>query len=177
MPQKWGSVEDGVLPAWVAEMDIAPPEPVVTALRNAVDAGTFGYPGMALGVGLAVAYAGFASRHFGQDRGVVAIPVVDVTAGVRLALDVLSGPGPLVLPVPAYPPHHDVARITGRATSSCRSSPTRRRRRSTSIGSIACCVTELERCCSRSPTTRGGACAHEPSSRACATSSLVTARE
>jgi cystathionine beta-lyase len=114
LPQKWGSVEEGVLPAWVAEMDFAPPEPVVSALRNAVDAATFGYPGMALGVDLAVAYAGFASRHYAQDRGLVAIPVVDVTAGVRVALDVLSDPGPLVLPMPAYPPHQEVAAITGR---------------------------------------------------------------
>jgi cystathionine beta-lyase len=115
LPQKWGAVEQGVVPAWVAEMDIAPPEPVVSALRSAVDAGTFGYPSMALGIDLAVAYAGFASRHYGQDGGLVTIPVVDVTGGLRVALDVLSDPGPLVLPMPAYPPHHDVARITGRA--------------------------------------------------------------
>jgi cystathionine beta-lyase len=40
--------------------------------------------------------------------------VVDVTAGVRLLLDVLSGPGPLVMPVPAYSPQLAIAEITGR---------------------------------------------------------------
>jgi cystathionine beta-lyase len=69
---------------------------------------------MALGLELAVAYAGFATRHYAQASRLVTIPVVDVTAGLRVALDVLSDPGPLVLPVPAYPPHHDVARITDR---------------------------------------------------------------
>ena len=42
------------------------------------------------------------------------IPVVDVTAGVRLALDVLSEPGPMVMPVPAYAPQLAIAGITGR---------------------------------------------------------------
>jgi cystathionine beta-lyase len=42
------------------------------------------------------------------------LPVVDVTAGVRLALDVLSDPGPLVLPVPAYSPHLGIAEVSGR---------------------------------------------------------------
>jgi cystathionine beta-lyase len=42
------------------------------------------------------------------------VPVVDVTAGVRLALDVLSDPAPMVMPVPAYSPQLAVAQITGR---------------------------------------------------------------
>jgi cystathionine beta-lyase len=115
LPQKWGSVETDVLPAWVAEMDYAPPEPVVAALHRAVAMGQFGYPGVALGVELGTAYAGFAARHYGQDVGPMIVPVVDVTAAVRLALDVLSEPGPVVVPIPAYGPHHDIAQITGRA--------------------------------------------------------------
>ena len=61
------------------------------------------------------AYAGFARRHYGQevDPGCV-LPVVDVTAGVRFLLDVLSGPGAVVMPVPAYSPQLAVAEITGR---------------------------------------------------------------
>ena len=41
---KWGAVEPGVLPAWVAEMDYALAEPVTAALRAAVDRGEVGYP-------------------------------------------------------------------------------------------------------------------------------------
>ena len=42
------------------------------------------------------------------------LPVVDVTAGVRFALDVLSDPGPMVMPVPAYSPQLEIAQVTGR---------------------------------------------------------------
>ena len=114
LPQKWGAVDPDVLPAWVAEMDFAPAEPIVAALHHAVSIGQLGYPGFSSGLDLAMAYAGFAARHYGQQRGVRAIPVVDVTAGLRLALDALSEPGPLVVPIPAYAPHHDIAQITGR---------------------------------------------------------------
>jgi cysteine-S-conjugate beta-lyase len=41
-------------------------------------------------------------------------PVVDVTAGVRVALDVLSEDGPVVFLVPGYSPQLDIAAITGR---------------------------------------------------------------
>ena len=44
LPCKWGAVEPGVLPAWVAEMDYALAEPVVEAVTAAVRRGTAGYP-------------------------------------------------------------------------------------------------------------------------------------
>jgi cysteine-S-conjugate beta-lyase len=115
LPLKWGSADPGVLPAWVAEMDFAPAQPILDALHEAVAAGRLGYPRIEAGGDLGMAYAGFARRHYGQvlDPGQV-IPVVDVTAGVRLALDVLSAPAPLVMPVPAYAPHLAIAEITGR---------------------------------------------------------------
>jgi cystathionine beta-lyase len=78
--------------------------------------GVTGYPAVLTGEGgLGEAYAGFAARHFGQEVDPEqVIPVVDVTAGVRVALDVLSDPGPVVLPLPAYHPQLDVAQLTGR---------------------------------------------------------------
>ncbi|MCW2796463.1 aminotransferase class I/II-fold pyridoxal phosphate-dependent enzyme [Nocardioides sp.] len=113
---KWGTVDEDVLPAWVAEMDYALAPPVAAALADAVARGVTGYPAFLTGEGgLGDAYAGFALRQFGHqvDPGRV-IPVVDVTAGVRVALDVLSEPGPMVLPLPAYHPQLDVAQLTGR---------------------------------------------------------------
>lgn len=112
---KWGTVEPDVLPAWVAEMDYALAPPVRDALLDAVNTGVTGYPVFEPGGRLGEAYAGFAARHFGQrlDPASV-IATVDVTAGVRVALDVLSDPGPMVLPLPAYHPQLDVAQITGR---------------------------------------------------------------
>ena len=116
-PLKWGMTEPGVIPAWVAEMDYAVAEPVLAAVREAVDRSALGYPRFELGGGeLGAAYAGFAARHFGHEvdpRQVLA--TVDVTAGVRLALDVLGADrSPMVLPLPAYSPQLGLAEVTGR---------------------------------------------------------------
>ena len=112
---KWGTVEPGVLPAWVAEMDYALAPPISAALVEAVRANAVGYPAFEPGGRLGEAYAGFAARRLGWrvDPDHV-LPTVDVTAGVRVALDVLSDPGPMVLPLPAYHPQLDVAQLTGR---------------------------------------------------------------
>ncbi|WP_141014904.1 aminotransferase class I/II-fold pyridoxal phosphate-dependent enzyme [Nocardioides sambongensis] len=115
LPCKWGQVPDDVLPAWVAEMDYAPAPVVTEAVAEAVAAGMTGYPDFALGGPLGDAYAGFAARHFGHSvdpTGV--IPVVDVTAGVRLALDALSEEAPVVMTLPGYPPLISIAEVTGR---------------------------------------------------------------
>ena len=112
---KWGDTEPGVIPAWVAEMDYALAPPITEALREAVEAGMAGYPAFDIGGELGEAYAGFSQRHFGhQVDPAHVLPSVDVTAGVRLALDVLSEPGPMVMPVPAYAPQLAIAQITGR---------------------------------------------------------------
>jgi cysteine-S-conjugate beta-lyase len=41
---KWRIYPEDVLPLWVADMDFMSPEPVLRALRAAVDHGVFGYP-------------------------------------------------------------------------------------------------------------------------------------
>ena len=112
---KWGMADEGVLPAWIAEMDYAPAECITEALTDAVRAGALGYPRFGSGGPLGEAYAGFAQRQFGQrvDPDHVR-PVVDVTAGVRLLLDVLSGPGAMVMPGPAYHPQLAIAEVSGR---------------------------------------------------------------
>ena len=116
MPLKWGDVEPHELPAWVAEMDYAVAPVVTDALADAVAEGLTGYPAFGPGGELGRAYAGFAGRHHGHlvDPDQV-LPVSDVTAGIRLAIDVLSEPAPIVLPVPAYPPQLQLSGITGRA--------------------------------------------------------------
>jgi cystathionine beta-lyase len=112
---KWGEVDADVLPAWVAEMDYAVAEPITAALHRAIAAGMTGYPRLGGGGPLGEAYAGFAARRFGHwvDPAQV-LPTVDVTAGVRLALDVAARPGGLVMPVPGYSPQLALAAITGR---------------------------------------------------------------
>jgi cystathionine beta-lyase len=113
---KWGETEPGVIPAWVAEMDYAVAEPITAAVRAAVERGELGYPAFQRAGGpLGQAYAGFAQRRLGwsvpPER---VLPTADVTVGVRIALEVLSEPGPMVLPVPSYDPQHGLAQITGR---------------------------------------------------------------
>jgi len=115
-PLKWGTAEPGVLPAWVAEMDFAPATEITEALAHAVQVGRFGYPPFETDGGkLGEAYAGFAARHFGQDVDPARVrPVVDVTAGMRVVLDVLCEPGPVIMPIPGYSPQLAIAEITGR---------------------------------------------------------------
>ena len=112
---KWGEVDADVLPAWVAEMDYAIAEPITEALHRAIAAGMTGYPALGGGGPLGEAYAGFAKRQFGHEVDAAQVlPTVDVTAGVRLALDVAARPGGLVMPVPGYSPQLAMAQITGR---------------------------------------------------------------
>src|SRR5262245_51243618 len=94
LPLKWGAVPVGTVPAWVAEMDYAPAPAITRVLREAVEAGTTGYPPFGdLGVGDAL--AGFAGRHWGLELPPEASIVTgDVIAAIRLALDTLCTPGP-----------------------------------------------------------------------------------
>ncbi len=110
-PLKWE--EPGVLPAWVAEMDYLQAEPVTAALVAAVQAGALGYPPHADEVGSA--FAGFAERHWSWTVPADAsVSVGGVVAGIRLALEVLCPPGPVVVPLPCYTPFRAVVEVTGR---------------------------------------------------------------
>ena len=114
LPLKWG-VPEGVIPAWVAEMDYAVDPVVLEAVQRALADGVTGYP-VERDPALAESYAAWSARHFGWAPEPEAVrPVVDVTAGVRVAIDVLSGPGGVVFPTPGYNAQHGLAGITGRA--------------------------------------------------------------
>lgn len=114
LPCKWGAVEPGVVPAWVAEMDYALAEPIVEAVTGAVRRGTAGYPPFG-DHGVGAALTGFAERHWSWSPPPDASVVVgDVIAGIRLALDVLCPPGPVVVPLPCYPPFRAVVELAGR---------------------------------------------------------------
>jgi cystathionine beta-lyase len=112
---KWTWAPPDVLPAWVAEMDVRPCPAVTDALADAVRRGGFGYPAPDARYGLAEATAAFLHRRFGHpvDPALV-FSCGDVMAGVRLVLETLCEPGPVVVPVPAYPPFLDIVPVTGR---------------------------------------------------------------
>jgi cysteine-S-conjugate beta-lyase len=112
---KWTWDGPDVLPAWVAEMDVRPAPVVLDAVLDAVRRGMFGYPPRDDVTGLPEATAAFLQRRF--DLATDPDQVVlcgDVMAGVRLVLEVLCDPGPVVVPVPSYPPFLDVVPLTGR---------------------------------------------------------------
>jgi cystathionine beta-lyase len=113
LPLKWGEVDPGVIPAWVAEMDFRLAEPVEEALVRAIRGGATGYPPH--GDGLGTAFAGFAERHWSWRVPTDAIVRTGtVMGGIRLALEALCPPGPVVVPMPCYPPFRDVVAVTGR---------------------------------------------------------------
>jgi len=114
LPLKWGSVEPGTIPAFVAEMDYALAAPVADAVATAVRRGTTGYaPDHDLGVG--EAFAGWSRRHWDHEVDPAACVVTgDVIAGIRLVLETLCPPGPVVVPLPCYPPFRDIVGLAGR---------------------------------------------------------------
>ncbi len=106
---KWTRHCGDVLPAFVAEMDVAVAEPVRRVLREAVDRDDFGYadPGR-----LPSAFAGFAARRYGWqvDPGTVAL-VPDVVVGIAEVLRLVTRPGDaVVINPPVYPPFWSVVR-------------------------------------------------------------------
>lgn len=114
LPLKWG-VPDDVIPAWVAEMDYAVDPVVLEAVQRMLADGITGYPLFGWDPELAQSHAAWSARHFGWAPDPEAVhPVVDVTAGVRLAIDVFSGPGGVVFPTPGYNAQFGLATITGR---------------------------------------------------------------
>ena len=114
LPLKWG-VPDDVIPAWVAEMDYAVDPVVLEAVQRMLADGITGYPLFGWDARLAESYAGWSGRHFGWAPDPEWVhPVVDVTAGVRVAIDVFSGPGGVVFPTPGYNAQHGLASVTGR---------------------------------------------------------------
>lgn len=114
LPLKWG-VPEGVIPAWVAEMDYAVDPMVLEPVQRMLADGITGYPIFGWDPALAESYAAWSERHFGWAPEPEAVhPVVDVTAGVRVAIDVFSGPGGVVFPTPGYNAQHGLAQVTGR---------------------------------------------------------------
>jgi len=108
-------VPEGVIPAWVAEMDYAVDPVVLGAVQEMLADGITGYPLFGWDPALAESYAGWSERHFGWAPEPEAVhPVSDVSAGVRLAIDVFSGPGGVVFPTPGYNAQFGLATVTGR---------------------------------------------------------------
>ncbi|MHB1928039.1 MAG: MalY/PatB family protein [Acidimicrobiales bacterium] len=104
--EKWNAAAAGVLPLWVAEMDVMLAPPVVRALHDAVALGDTGY---ASGTAYAEALAAFAADRWGWDTldvGRSAL-VPDVMMGIVELLKLVTDPGDaVVVNPPVYPPFY-----------------------------------------------------------------------
>ena len=108
--EKWRADPPDVLPAFVAEMDYDLAEPVLAALRAAIDLSDCGY---AMPAVVGEAFARFAEARHGWtvDPGRVHL-VPDVMAGVDVILRLATEPGDgVVINTPVYPPFFE--HITG----------------------------------------------------------------
>jgi cysteine-S-conjugate beta-lyase len=110
---KWVEHPPDVLPAFVAEMDVALAPPIRAALIEAIELGDTGYAEVG---GLFESYAAFAERRFGWSPDPARMALVpDVTAGIVEVLRVLTSPGDgVVITPPVYPPFFDAIPEAGR---------------------------------------------------------------
>jgi cysteine-S-conjugate beta-lyase len=101
--EKWRMHPPDVLPAFIAEMDYDLAEPVLAALRSAVDLSDCGYANPA---GLGETFARFAAARHGWtvDPGRVHL-IPDIMAGFEVIIRLATEPGDgVVINPPVYPP-------------------------------------------------------------------------
>lgn len=114
-PLKWALDDPDVIPAWVAEMDLAIADPILRAVQARVGTGVLGYPAPARATGVVEAFVGFVQRRFGWVVDPESVLLTgDVMEGIRLTLEHLAEPGPVIVPTPVYPPFLVMVRALGR---------------------------------------------------------------
>jgi cystathionine beta-lyase len=112
LSMKWLAFDEDLLPAWVAEMDVALAPAIKTALHEAVELNVSGYNtiGVPEKMGLNNAVASWHERLFGaptDPNSVIIVP--SVIGAVNLALAELLNRGDgIILNPPAYHPFFDV---------------------------------------------------------------------
>ena len=113
---KWSFFPPEVLPAWVADMDFAVPEPVQAALQALVDRQDYGYGQMSSFEELARAFAGRMRDRYGWDAAAEVVePLTDVVQGIVAALNAFSKAGDgVIVQTPVYPPFLMALEWTGR---------------------------------------------------------------
>ncbi|MDI9914188.1 MalY/PatB family protein [Rhodococcus sp. IEGM 1379] len=108
---KWTAHPEDVLPLWIAEMDFPTAEPVVEALRNAVEHEEFGYAPRGQSTDLPAAVADWQSRHYGWTVDPARVHILpDVVHSIGVAIETFSPAGSgVVIPTPAYMPFFALA--------------------------------------------------------------------
>ncbi|MGP6172684.1 MalY/PatB family protein [Corynebacterium sp. A21] len=112
--RKWTVYEDDVLPMFIAESDFTTCEPVMEAIRAAVERESFGYT--PANEDMQQALSNFYAEEFGwrpDPARIFAVP--DVVRGLLLAIKYLTRPGSkVIIPTPAYMPFLDLPEAADR---------------------------------------------------------------
>lgn len=117
---KWAWFDEGVIPAWVADMDFAPAPVAVDAVRALAERGDFGY-NFAAARELPEAFASWETRFHGWAPDTEHIRAFcDVMQAVEASLWVSTRPGDgIVLFTPVYHPFWPAVTATGRRVVDC----------------------------------------------------------
>lgn len=112
---KWSRDGPDVLPAWVADMDLAPPDFAVEAVTALAARGDFGYNRTAADA-LPEAFAAWQTRHHDWEPEVDRLTLFnDVLHAIEVSLWLHTKPGDgIVLLTPIYPPFLKTVHSTGR---------------------------------------------------------------
>ncbi len=113
---KWTKYPSDVLPAWVADMDLAVPDEVQAAVERIVSLRDYGYAAREGEAGLAEAFQYYAKTSFGWDVDPAGVlPVGDLIQGMYSSVYAFSEPGDgVVVQTPIYPPFLDTIATTKR---------------------------------------------------------------
>lgn len=104
---KWRKAGEGVVAAWVADMDFAPPAEVTDAIVDVVRGGDLGYPEWLLtGTPLREAFADRMAARYGWTFPADEVREhTDVIQGLQLVLHLATSPGDgVAVHTPGYPP-------------------------------------------------------------------------
>ena len=117
---KWSRYDDDVIPAWVADMDLAPAPVAVEAVRALTDCGDFGY-NFAAAARLPEVFSAWQERHHGWRPDSERVRVFcDVMQAVETAVWLHTEPGDgVVLFTPVYFPFFPAVTSTGRRIVDC----------------------------------------------------------
>lgn len=116
--RKW-AVPDDVLPAWLADMDLAVAPPVAAAVRRLAERADFGYAlrdGARPAAALADAFAGWMRRRHGWDADPAGVlPVADLVQALFGVVVAFTDPGEeVIVQLPRYAPIAEAVNATGR---------------------------------------------------------------
>ncbi len=112
---KWTRHGDDVLPAWVADMDLPPPDFAVAAVKELADRGDFGYNRSATEQ-LPAAFCEWQKRYHGWEPDIEQVTMFnDVLHAIAMTIHLHTEPGDgIVLLTPIYPPFINAVEGAGR---------------------------------------------------------------